>query len=407
MSDHSPAAADERDDKLEPEQPKERRPIITALPVQDAGERRAAITPESVATLTSAGWRCVLPEGLGHRAGFSDDAYLASGCEMVDRVHAAIADADAVACVEPPSDEIVRSLRRGSLLIGLLAPFARADLIETAALAGVSSIAMELVPRSTIAQPMDALSSQASLAGYAAVLRAADRLPRVFPMMSTPAGTIPPARVLVVGTGVAGLQAIATAVRLGARVSAYDVRAAAKEQVESLGARFVSIESASGAETRDGYATAQSDEQLASQRQALAETCAASDVIITTAQIFGKPAPTIIDRGMIAGMRTGSVIVDAAIATGGNVEGAAAGDDTVIGGVSLIADPHLASSVAAEASRMYASNIASLLAHITPEGPTAELDPGTNDILASVLVTHADAVRTTAATAHAGGAATP
>ncbi|MEL6796557.1 MAG: NAD(P) transhydrogenase subunit alpha [Planctomycetota bacterium] len=381
------------------------RPIISALPAMAPGERRVAMSPESIAKLVGAGWDCVLPIGIGEAARFSDAMFVEAGARVARDAESAIVSADAVLCIEPPGVEQVRSLKHDSLLIGLLAPFTNSALIDACAEAGLSAIAMELVPRSTIAQPMDALSSQASLAGYAAALRAGDRLPRVLPMMSTPAGTIPPARVLVVGTGVAGLQAIATTVRLGARVSAYDVRAAAKEQVESLGARFVSIDTAESGQTADGYAKAQTDEQLAAQRQALAEVCAQSDIVITTAQIFGRPAPTIIDRTMIAGMKPGSVIVDAAIATGGNVEGAVAGDETTIGGVTLIADPHLASSVATEASRMYASNIVALLAHIRPDDPSAELDPESNEILASVLVTHRGAVRNTAATSAHDGAA--
>lgn len=376
--------------------------VLTALPAADPGERRTALTPESAAKLHAAGWICVIPSGLGDAAGYSNEAYRDAGARVVDDTATALGEARAVLCTEPPTPEQVRTLQRGTMLIGLLSPFSERALINAAAEAGVSAIAMELVPRSTIAQPMDALSSQASLAGYAAVLRAADRLPRVLPMMSTPAGTISPARVLVVGTGVAGLQAIATAVRLGARVSAYDVRAAAKEQVESLGARFVKIEALETGETADGYAKAQSDAQLANQRRALAEVCASSDVIVTTAQIFGRPAPTIIDRAMVDSLKPGSVIVDTAIATGGNIEGVSEGETVTGGGVSIIADPHLASGVATEASRMYASNIVSLLAHVLPDGPAAgldgALDPDHNEILASVLLTHGGAVRETSAT---------
>lgn len=381
----------------EPQQPADA-PVLTALPARTNNERRTPLTPESVRLLVEHGWRCVVPAKLGESAGYTDASFEEAGAQVADRAEEAMSEARAVLCVEPPTVEKLHSLVAGALVIGLLSPFNQRPLFEEAAAASISTLAMELVPRSTIAQPMDALSSQASLAGYAAVLRAADRLPRVLPMMSTPAGTIPPARVLVIGTGVAGLQAIATAVRLGARVSAYDVRAAAKEQVESLGARFVKIEDADVSETSDGYARAQSDAQLAAQRKALADVCAQSDVIITTAQIFGRPAPVIVDREIIAGMKPGSVIVDAAVSTGGNVEGSVAGEDVVIENTVVIADAHLPSSVATEASRMLSSNIVSLLRHVMPDGASSELAPDTNEILSSVLVTHRGSIRETLAT---------
>ncbi|MEO0630136.1 MAG: NAD(P) transhydrogenase subunit alpha [Planctomycetota bacterium] len=384
-----------------PEQPADA-PVLTALLAATNAERRTPLTPESVKLLVEHGWQCVMPSGLGERAGYTDASFEDAGARVVGTAAEAVSDARAVLCVEPPPADVFHLLAASTLVVGLLSPFNQGQLFEKAATANISSIAMELVPRSTIAQPMDALSSQASLAGYAAVLRAADRLPRVLPMMSTPAGTIPPARVLVIGTGVAGLQAIATAVRLGARVSAYDVRAVAKEQVESLGARFVKIEDADVAETSDGYAGAQSEAELAAQRKALADVCAQSDVIITTAQIFGRPAPMIVDRDIIAGMKPGSVIVDAAISTGGNVEGAIAGEDVVIENTVVIADAHLPSSVATESSRMLSSNIVSLLRHVMPDGPSSELTPDANEILSSVLVTHQGSIRHTAATTAPG-----
>ncbi|MEL7482849.1 MAG: NAD(P) transhydrogenase subunit alpha [Planctomycetota bacterium] len=384
-----------------PEQPADA-PVLTALLAATNAERRTPLTPESVKLLVEHGWQCVVPSGLGERAGYTDASFEDAGSRVVGTAAEAVSDARTVLCVEPPPADVFHLLAASTLVVGLLSPFNQGQLFEKAATANISSIAMELVPRSTIAQPMDALSSQASLAGYAAVLRAADRLPRVLPMMSTPAGTIPPARVLVIGTGVAGLQAIATAVRLGARVSAYDVRAVAKEQVESLGARFVKIEDADVAETSDGYAGAQSEAELAAQRKALADVCAQSDVIITTAQIFGRPAPIIVDRDIIAGMKPGSVIVDAAISTGGNVEGAVAGEDVVIENTVVIADAHLPSSVATESSRMLSSNIVSLLRHVMPDGPSSELTPDANEILSSVLVTHQGSIRHTAATTAPG-----
>ncbi len=295
-------------------------------------------------------------------------------------------------------------LRAGSLLVGLLHPFESHALFELTKRGGVSAVAMELIPRSTIAQSMDALSSQASLAGYAAVIRGASRLRSVLPMMSTPAGTIPPARVLVIGTGVAGLQAIATAVRLGARVTAYDVRPSAKEQVESLGAKFARIATDASAETKDGYAGAMSDTVVARQREALLKLCHESDLIITTAQIFGKPAPTIITRDMLAGMKPGSVIVDVAIGTGGNVESIRDGMDECVDGVVILADSKLTSAVARDASTMLSANIASLLVRITDEAGTLRIDAD-DEILRSVLVTHAGRTRATSATPQVTGQA--
>ncbi|MFI4854705.1 MAG: NAD(P) transhydrogenase subunit alpha [Phycisphaerales bacterium JB065] len=369
--------------------------VLTALrPLSDL-ERRTPLTPETVKTFSDLGWKCVIPNGLGQQAGWDDGAYECAGGSVSSAD--VVADADVVLCVEPPSTGVITILKPGSLLVGLLQPFRSQSLFESARDTGISTIAMELIPRSTIAQSMDALSSQASLAGYASVLRAASRLPRTLPMMSTPAGTIPPARVLVIGTGVAGLQAIATAVRLGARVTAYDVRPTAKEQVESLGARFAKVDLESSTETKDGYARALTDEQLARQREALVALCHESDIIIATAQVFGKPAPVIIERDMLAGMKPGSVIVDLAIGTGGNVEGSRPGMDEVIDGVTVLADPHMASGVAHDASNMFASNIVSLLKHIMAEDGSLVLDRD-SDILRSVLVTHAGQILATAAT---------
>lgn len=368
---------------------------ITALRPLSSEERRTPLTPESVKTLGGMGWNCVIPNGLGERAGWDDDEYRGVGGRVssVD----VVADADVVLCVEPPSAGVIRALKPGAVLVGLLQPFRSRMLFDAARDAGISTIAMELIPRSTIAQSMDALSSQASLAGYAGVLRAASCLPRTLPMMSTPAGTIPPARVLVIGAGVAGLQAIATAVRLGARVTAYDVRPTAKEQVESLGARFAKVDLESATETKDGYAQALSDEQLARQREALVALCHESDIIIAAAQVFGKPAPVIIERDMLAGMKPGSVVVDLAIGTGGNVEGASPGMDEVIDGVTVLADPHMPSAVAHDASSMLASNIVSLLKHIMGEDGSLSLESD-SDILRSVLVTHEGQILATAAT---------
>jgi NAD(P) transhydrogenase subunit alpha len=252
---------------------------------------------------------------------------------------------------------------------------------------------MELIPRSTYAQKMDALSSQASLAGYAAVILAADRIDKALPMMSTPAGTISPARVLVIGVGVAGLQAIATAKRLGARVEAYDTRPVVEEQVQSLGARFVKIDVGETGQTAQGYAKALTEEQLALQRQQMARFCANADIVITTAQVFGRPAPRIVTAEMVAGMRPGSVIVDLAAATGGNVEGTVADREVEVGGVRILGLANMPGLVARDASQMYAANVAHLIDHAYDRGNgRLALDPE-DEVVGSCLLTHDGDVR--------------
>jgi NAD(P) transhydrogenase subunit alpha len=261
-------------------------------------------------------------------------------------------------------------------------------LIEKFISKGVSAISMELIPRTTLAQKMDALSSQASLAGYVAVILAAEKLDKVFPMMMTPAGTITPAKVFIIGAGVAGLQAIATAKRLGARVEAFDTRAVVEEQVQSLGAKFVKVDLGETGQTKDGYAKALTEEQLAMQREAMARHCAQADVVITTAQVFGKKAPVIVTREMIRGMRTGSVVVDLAVETGGNVEGSEAGKTTEINGVSIMGMENLPGRVAVHASQMYSSNVGNLISHFwDKEAKKFNLDLG-DEIIRGCLVTH-------------------
>ena len=375
---------------------------VTALRPDSAGELRTPFSPGSIRTLREGGWKCEVPSRLGSGAGWNDEELVAAGAVITD--DPGPRSADVVLCVEPPPASVVRMLGHGTVLMGLLQPFDSAELIAAARDAGVSAVAMELIPRSTIAQSMDALSSQASLAGYAAVIRGASRLRRVLPMMSTAAGTIPPARVLVIGTGVAGLQAIATAVRLGARVTAYDVRETAREQVESLGARFAKINIDGAAETQDGYAGVLADEQLAVQRAALGKLCHESDLIVTTAQVFGKPAPTILERDMLRGMKSGAVVVDLAISSGGNLDVSYDGMDEMIEGVRVLADARLHSAVACDASDMLSSNMAALLLHITD--PQGHLQTDARDeIVRSVLVTHGGQVQGTAATPHAEGEA--
>jgi len=365
---------------------------VALVPECDA-DRRVPITPESAKALSDMGWQVCVPKGLGDRCGYTDSEYETSGASVRVSGQALLENVSVALCVSLPSQAVISTMPQGLILAGFLDPFVQPSSINELAERRVSSLALELVPRTTIAQSMDGLSSQASLAGYAAVVLAASKLAKALPMMSTPAGTIKPARVLVVGTGVAGLQAIATAVRLGARVLAYDVRPTAKEQVESLGAKFAKIDLGETGETAGGYAKELTAEQIHSQRLQLTKLCAESDIVITTAQIFGRPAPRIITTEMVRAMKPGSVIVDAAIATGGNVELVESGKEIEFEGVTIIGDPYLPSRVARDASRVLASNLASLIKHVIDPATMSLKNLSTDEILANVLLTHEGAIR--------------
>lgn len=369
------------------------RHALAAFATTPEGDHRVPMTPDAVRTFGAQGWNVICQAGMGARAGFPDHEYAASGAELSADPHEMVARAHAGVCVAAPKAELIGSMREGLILAGFLDPFFQPDAIARLAERGVSGLSLELVPRTTIAQSMDALSSQASLAGYAAVILGAARLAKALPMMSTPAGTIKPARVLVVGTGVAGLQAIATAVRLGARVTAYDVRPTAKEQVESLGAKFAKIDLGETGEAAGGYAKELTEAQLEMQRQQLAKLCSESDIIVTTAQVFGRPSPTIVTVEMVRGMKPGAVIVDAAIATGGNVEPAERGREIDYHGVTIIGDPFLASRVARDASMVLASNFLSLLRHCLHADTKLLKDPASDEIVGATLLTHNREIR--------------
>lgn len=334
-----------------------------AFPKEAPPETRVTLTPTVAAKFATLGAAVRLEAGLGAPLGFSDDAYREAGAEVVPK-EGLLEGAEAVVRLNPLREDEARALPAGAVVVGLLDPFRNLGAVRALAERGVSALCMELIPRTTYAQKMDALSSQASLAGYAAVVLAAERLDKVLPMMSTPAGTIAPARVFVVGAGVAGLQAIATAKRLGARVEAFDTRPVVEEQVRSLGAKFVKIDVGETGQTAQGYATALTTEQLERQRQGMAKVCAASDIVITTAQVFGKRAPLLLTEEMVAGMRPGSVIVDLAAATGGNVAGTVAGEEVVKRGVRLVGLTNLPGAVARDASQMYAANVYNLIEHL-------------------------------------------
>jgi NAD(P) transhydrogenase subunit alpha len=327
-----------------------------------AGERRVALVPEAVARLD--GITVALERGAGLEAGFADSEYAEAGAELVDDAWQGV---DGVIKVAKPSVDEAAKLRTGELLVAFLQPLTDRELVERLAAAGVLGFAMESIPRTTRAQPMDALSSQATVSGYKAVLLAAERLPRFFPMLTTAAGTIAPARVLVLGAGVAGLQAIATARRLGAVVSGFDVRPAVREQVQSLGATFLDL-GVVGEETEGGYARELTPEEQAEQQRALEERIPDFDAVITTAAVPGRPAPKLIPAAAVQRMRAGSVIVDLAAETGGNCELTKPGETVEVGGVSIVGLLNLASTMPTHASQLYARNVSALLGHLAPGG---------------------------------------
>jgi NAD(P) transhydrogenase subunit alpha len=329
------------------------------------GERRVALVPEAVAKLSEAGFEIVIEPGAGVAAAFTDDAFGAAGATLGDPWAAEL-----VAKVRKPSVDEIGRLRSGQALIGFLQPLTDAEGIERLTAAGVTAFAMESIPRITRAQPMDALSSQATVSGYKAVVLAADRLPKFLPMLMTAAGTVAPAKVLVIGAGVAGLQAIATARRLGAVVSGFDVRPVVKEQVESLGATFLEL-GVVGEETEGGYARELTEEEQRRQQEELEARIGDFDVVVTTALIPGRPAPRLIPRSAIESMRPGSVIVDLAAEAGGNAELTQPDEDVSHQGVTILGPTNLPSTMPFHASQLYARNVSSLLQHLAPEGELA------------------------------------
>ena len=357
------------------------------------GETRVAATPETVQRFCARGLKVLIEADAGSTAGFSDQAYAEAGAALVPPGDEGWAQADAVLCVHPPEPEPLQQLRSGALLIGLLAPYGAHPLAEQLNSRGVSALALELLPRISRAQSMDVLSSQANIAGYKAVLVAAAALNRYVPMLMTAAGTIQPARALILGAGVAGLQAVATARRLGAVVTVSDVRPAAREQVESLGGRFLSPpEQVPAPAEQGGYAQAASEAFLQAQRLQLCEQLALADMVICTAQVPGRPAPRLISEAMLDHLRPGSVVVDLAVAQGGNCAGTRAGEVVERQGVILIGADALPCSVAHHASALYSRNLAALLEHILDspaDGPGAITLNQDDPIVAGCLFTHA------------------
>ena len=358
----------------------------------DSTERRVAPVPATVAKLVKLGAQVAVESGLGARVHFADSEYAAAGAAVTADRASALKSADMVLRLHKPPPAEVALLRPGCIHVSYLDPFNDTALLCSLAAAGTSAVCMEMIPRSTIAQKMDALSSQASLAGYAAVLLAADRFHGILPMMTTPSGTIRPAQVFVIGAGVAGLQAIATAKRLGAAVEAFDTRPVVEEQVRSLGAKFVKVDLGETAQTAQGYAQELTPAQLAKQREVMAQRAAAADIVITTAQVFGRKAPRIVTTETVTKMKPGSVVVDMAADTGGNVECSRVDEEVDVNGVKVLGHRNLANRVPRVASQMYASNLAAFVEHFWDAATkTFRLDPA-DDLLRHCLVTHGGAI---------------
>ena len=351
-------------------------------------DQRIPMIPSDVKRLVQRGAEVEIETKMGESSGYSDDEYESEGAAVSRDRHRLLSDADLVVRLHKPPLEEITLLKEGSIHISHLDPFREKEILDAFVARGVSVVSMEMIPRITRAQKMDALSSQASIAGYVAVISAAEKLNKIFPMMMTPSGTIAPSRVFVIGVGVAGLQAIATAKRLGARVEAFDTRPAVEEQVQSLGAKFVKIDLGETGETQGGYAKALSEEQLRLQRQEMAKHCATADVVITAAQVFGKKAPLIVTGEIIASMKKGSVIVDLAAESSGNVEGTVAGEEIVTEGVTILGLADAAGRAAGHASQMYSSNLLNFIAEFWDDDAKRLNLPLDDEIIKGCLVAH-------------------
>ncbi len=352
------------------------------------GEKRVAMIPATVKKLVGLGAQIEIESGLGETCRYPDQDYLDAGAVLAGPREEMLAGADMVLRLRKPPLEEVSLMRRGCIHVSYLDPFNEQELVQALQDAGISAVSLEMIPRTTVAQKMDVLSSQANLGGYVAVILAAEQLDKILPMMTTPAGTIKPARVFIIGVGVAGLQAIATARRLGARVEAFDTRPVVEEQVKSLGAKFVKVDLGETGQTKDGYAKALTPEQMEKQKQGMAKACAGADIVITTAQLFGRPAPRIVDRAMIEDMAPGSVIVDMAVETGGNVEGSEVDKVVEIAGVRVVGLANLPGRVALTASQMYSSNLGNFVDHFWDREAGRFVLDLEDEIIRGALITH-------------------
>lgn len=352
------------------------------------GEARAPLTPDGTAKLVKLGAQVEVEAGLGLAAGFPDDAYTKAGATLATDRKALISSGDIVLRLRKPPLEEIPWLKEGCVHASLLDPFNEKELVAKLAECGVSAISMEFIPRTTRAQKMDVLSSQANLGGYEAVVLAARYSNKIFPMMTTAAGTILPAKVFIIGVGVAGLQAIATAKRLGAKVTAYDTRPVVEEQVKSLGAQFLKIDIGETGQTKDGYAKALTEEQIQKQRDAMKKTCADSDVVISCAQVFGRKAPILVTAEMLDAMKPGSVVVDLAVETGGNVEGVTYDQVSDRNGVKIVGIANLPGRVPLHASQVYAANLVALVEEFWDKKENTFVLQLEDEIIKGCLVTH-------------------
>ena len=352
------------------------------------GENRVPIIPDTVKKLCHLGAEVVIEGGLGLGSGFRDKEYTEAGASISPDRTSLFSNSDILLRLRKPDLSEVALMKSGCIHISYLDPFNEQELVQALKERGVTSLSMEMIPRSTRSQKMDALSSQANLAGYVMVLQAAAHLPRIFPMMMTPAGTLKPAKVFIIGAGVAGLQAIATAKRLGAKVTAFDTRPVVAEQVKSLGANFLDIDLGETGQTVDGYAKELTAEQIQMQREAQKAVIAESDVLITTAQVFGRKPPVIVTRDMVEGMQTGSVVVDMAAETGGNVEGSVPNETVLINGVTVVGKGNLPNEVSRDASQMYSSNLFNLIEDNWDKTSSTFNINFEHDILPGCIITH-------------------
>ena len=357
------------------------------FPKESGSEKRISLTPDFLKKYIDSGLKISVENNMGDHLGFTDSIFKEHGAEIVDR-ETGLKEGNIICSVNKLSKGDLTNVEENSLVVSFLDPFNDQDLVENLKDKKISSISMELIPRTTRAQKMDALSSQANLGGYAAVLIASNILAKSFPMMMTAAGTISPSKVFVVGVGVAGLQAIATAKRLGAKVEAFDTRPVVEEQVKSLGARFVKIDIGETEETSQGYAKELSAEQIDMQRAGMKKVCSSSDVIITTAQVFGRKAPMILTAEMIEDMKPGSVIVDMAVGTGGNVEGSIPDENLDLNGITIVGNTNLPGEVAMHASQVYSANIFNLIDEFWDKKNSILEITVEDEILSGCLVTH-------------------
>ena len=361
---------------------------IAVMKETHEGEKRVPLIPPTVDKLVKLGAQVEVESGLGLTCRFEDADYQKVGAVIGTSREDMLKSADIVLRLrKPPVDEI-SSMKKGCIHVSYLDPFNEVELVDKLKEAGISAVSLEMIPRTTIAQKMDVLSSQANLGGYVSVVLGAEHLDKVFPMMTTPAGTIKPSRVFIIGVGVAGLQAIATARRLGARVEAFDTRPVVEEQVKSLGAKFVKVDLGDTGQTKDGYAVELTPEQMAKQKEEMVKACAKADVVITTAQLFGRPAPRIVDNAMIADMQPGSVIIDMAVETGGNVEGAEVDKIVEIEGVKVIGLGNLPGRVAETASQMYSANLGNFVDHFWDKEAKIFNMNREDEIMQGALITH-------------------